>query len=207
MSQTRDAERTRWEILRTGFNEVYERGFRATSVNDIVAKTNVTKGAFFHYFPTKNDLGYAIVDEVLGEMMLQRWIRPIAAYRNPIQGMITRYRKLMEETSDVGLALGCPLNNLSQEMSPVDPVFREKLRGVLDVWIEGTEMNRRRAQAQGYLRPDENPRKIAEFVVMLEEGSAAMMKNMRDRKIYWSLYEGFRQYLESVSVKSEASPA
>jgi TetR/AcrR family transcriptional regulator, transcriptional repressor for nem operon len=201
----RDPERTRAEILGAAFEEVYHRGFQASSVDEIVAKTTVTKGAFFHYFPTKNDLGYAIADEILKEMTLDRWIRPLAAYQNPVQGVINRFRKIIESTPEEKMALGCPLNNLTQEMSAVDPVFRDKLRSVLQVWIDGTENYLRKARAEGYLKKDIDPRRLAEFVVMVEEGSFAIVKNLRDRKIFWSLYESLREYLDSVSTRPEKS--
>jgi len=200
-SRLRDAEKTRSEILRMAFGEIYKHGFQATSVNDIVAKTSVTKGAFFHYFPTKNDLGYALTDEILGEMMIRRWIRPLNAYRNPIQGMVRTYRKLMEETTDEELSLGCPLNNLTQEMSSIDPIFRDKLRAVLSSWIDETEGYLKKAQLGGYLRPGVDTRRAAEFIVMAEEGSGALVKNLMDRKVYLSLYESFKWFLESISVK------
>ena len=197
----RDPEKTRATILEAGFDEIYHRGFHDASVNEIVAKTNLTKGAFFHYFPTKNDLGYAIADEVLREVTLNRWIRPLASYRNPVKGIISRFRKIIESTSEEQAGLGCPLNNLTQEMSSVDPVFREKLLSVMQLWISETEQYLRKAQSDGYLISDVNPRHVAEFVVMVEEGAFAMVKNMRDKKVYWSLYESLKRYLESLSPK------
>ena len=172
------------------------------SIDEIVAKTNVTKGAFFHYFPTKNDLGYAIVDEILKEMTLERWIRPLAAYKNPVQGIVRRLRKIIESTPEEELALGCPLNNLTQEMSSVDPVFREKLLAVMELWIDETEKYLKKAQDEGYLKRRANPRRIAEFVVMAQEGSFGMVKNLRSKRIFWSLYDSLRDYLGSVSEKS-----
>ncbi len=197
----RDPEKTRSEILRAAYGEVYRRGFRATSVDDILARTGVTKGAFFHHFPSKNDVGYALADEVLREMTLDRWIRPLAAYRNPVKGMERRFRALMQETPDEDLAFGCPLNNLTQEMSPIDPVFRDKLRAILWMWIGATEGQLRRAQADGFVKPGVDVRAAAEFVVMAEEGSAALVKNLTDRRVYRSLYGGFRMFLESISTK------
>jgi TetR/AcrR family transcriptional regulator, transcriptional repressor for nem operon len=196
----RDPEATRTEIVRAAFDEIYHCGFQSTSVNEIVAKTNVTKGAFFHYFPTKNDLGYAIVD-VLKEMILQRWITPLAAYKNPVQGIITRFRKIIESTSDEEMTLGCPLNNLTQEMSSVDPMFRQKLAAVITLWIDENEKYLKKAQHDGYLKSQVNPRQVAEFVVMVEEGSYALVKNLRDKRLYWSLYDSLKQYLESISEK------
>ncbi len=197
----RDPEKTRASILGAAFEEIYHRGFHDASVNDIVARTSLTKGAFFHYFSTKNDLGYAIADEVLREMVLDRWIRPLAAYKNPVQGIISRFRKIIESTPDEHIALGCPLNNLTQEMSSVDPVFREKLLAVIQLWISETEKYLKKAQAEGYLSQDVNPRQVAEFIVMVEEGAFAMVKNLRDKKVYWSLYDSLKRYLESISVK------
>jgi AcrR family transcriptional regulator len=197
----RDPEKTREVILETAFDEIYQHGFRATSINGIVSKTTMTKGAFFSHFPTKNDLGYALVDEVMREMTLDRWVRPLAAYANPIQGIISRFRKIIETTSDEHMALGCPLNNLVQEMSAVDPVFRDKLNAVLKLWIDETEKYLKKAQEEGYLKRGADTRQVAEFVVMVEEGSFAMVKNLRDKKVFWSLYESLKQYLESISEK------
>lgn len=195
----RDPERTRSKILSAGYDSVYRQGFRATSVNEIAAKAGVTEGAFFHYFPAKNDLGYALADEMLRDMMLERWIKPLAAYSNPIQGMSARYRKLMEATTDEEASLGCPLNNLTQEMSPVDPVFRDKLRGVVLEWVEETEKYLRKAQAEGYMKPEVDARAAAEFLVMIEEGSAAIVKALGDMKAYRSMYDGYRRYLDAIS--------
>ena len=198
----RDPEKTRAVILDAAFNEIYRRGFQATSIDDIVAKTGMTKGAFFSHFHTKNELGYAIADEILLEITLERWVRPLTAYKNPIRGIITRFRKIIETTPDEHMGLGCPLNNLVQEMSAVDPVFRDKLNAILRQWISETEKYLKKAQAEGYLKKDVNTRQVAEFVVMVEEGSLAMVKNLRDKKVYWSLYESLKQYLESISEKS-----
>ena len=197
----RDPEKTRATILNAAFDEIYHHGFQASSVNDILDKTGLTKGAFFHYFSTKNELGYAIADEVLKEITLEKWIRPLAAYKNPVQGIIIRFKKIIESTSEENMACGCALNNLTQEMSSIDPVFREKLLSVLQLWISETERYLRKAQAGGYLRSDVNPRQVAEFVVTLEEGALGMVKNLRDKKVYWSLYDSLKQYLESVSAK------
>jgi AcrR family transcriptional regulator len=160
----------------------------------------VTEGAFFHYFPAKNDVGYALADEMLKEMILDRWTRPLSAYRNPVQGMVIRFRKNMEASTDEELGLGCPVNNLTQEMSSIDPIFRDRLRAVLTAWIGETERYLRRAQAAGYLRDDVDVKEAAEFIVMVEEGSAAMVKNLGDRRVYSSLYNSFRRYLESLCV-------
>ena len=197
----RDPEKTRKRILSAAFDTVYRQGFRATSVNDIVAKAGVTQGAFFHYFPNKNALGYTLADEVLRDMLLERWTKPLSAYSNQIQGIAIRYKKLMEETTDEEVGLGCPLNNLTQEMSPIDPVFRDKLRSVMQEWIKETERYLKKAQAEGHMRPEVDAKSAAEFLVMMEEGSWALAKVLGDRRVYQSMYGGYRRYLDSISTR------
>jgi len=197
--RSRDPERTRGEILSVAAGEIYAHGFQGVSIDQIIEKTNVTKGAFFHYFSTKSDLGYALVDEVLREMVLERWIRPLAAYKNPIQGILKRFKTLTDDMSDENLVRGCPLNNLTQEMSSVDPLFREKLKSVMTLWIDETERYLKKAQENGYLKKTANTRRLAEFIVATEEGAFGMVKSMADRRIYTSLYNSLRDYLLSMT--------
>ena len=195
--RSRDPEKTRAHILETAAREIYEHGFQGVSIDQIIGKTNVTKGAFFHYFSTKSELGYAIVDELLREMVLDRWIRPLAAYKNPVQGILKRFKTLTDAMPGENLIRGCPLNNLAQEMSSVDPIFREKIKNVLLLWIDETERYLLKAQETGYLKKTADTRRLAEFIVATEEGSFGLVKCMADRRIYASLYSSLRDYLLS----------
>lgn len=201
----RNPVETRKQILDVAFMEVFTRGFQAVSVNDIIAKTSLTKGAFFHHFPTKNDLGYALIDETLTRMTQERWIDPLNAYRNPVQGILKNLKEKIDATSDEELGLGCPLNNLVQEMSTVDPVFREKLNDVLELWISGVEKHLKRAQAAGYIGSDVDTRQVAMFVVAAHEGGFGMSKSFKQKKVFMAIYNSLRDYLLTLS--PEAKPA
>jgi AcrR family transcriptional regulator len=196
----RDPEKTRQQILDTAFWQVFQKGFNNVSINDILSQTTVTKGAFFYYFPTKNDLGYAIVDEVLTELTLKRWIHPLNAYKNPLQGILHHLKKIIENTPDKNLQWGCPLNNLIQEMSSVDPIFREKLNAVLDLWITQIENHLKKAQTEGHMKKTAHPRQVAEFIVMAHEGAFGMAKSFQNPKILWSLYHSLRDYIHTLSI-------
>jgi len=199
----RDPVKTRKQILDTAFMEVYQNGFQAVSVNDILEKTTLTKGAFFHHFPTKNDLGYALVDEVLTRMTIEKWIDPLAAYKNPVQGILKNLKEKIDASSDERLGLGCPLNNLVQEMSNVDPTFSKKLNDVLELWIAGVEKHLKRAQADGYLRADADIHQIATFVVATHEGGFGMSKSFKDRRVFLAIYHSLRSYLLAVSAPKQ----
>lgn len=58
----KDGTQTKRAILDAAEQLVFRRGFAASSVDDVIAAAGVTKGAFFHHFPTKAELGQALVE-------------------------------------------------------------------------------------------------------------------------------------------------
>lgn len=200
--RTRDPVRTRNHILEVAFREIFRKGFQGVSIDEIISETDVTKGAFFHYFSTKQELGYALVDEVLKELTLNRWIRPLAAYKNPITGIVKHLKKIIDGTTEEQMAFGCPLNNLIQEMSSVDPVFDQKLHAILSLWIDEIEKLLKKAQQDGYMKKEVDTRQAAEFIVTLHEGGFGMAKSIRTKKFWLSLYNSLKIYLATIATKT-----
>jgi TetR/AcrR family transcriptional regulator, transcriptional repressor for nem operon len=200
--KSRDLARTRNEILGAAFLEVYSHGFQGTSVDDIVAKTSLTKGAFYHHFPTKLDLGYAIVEDVLKPMIIQRWIAPLEQYENPVEGIVRQMDLLIGKADPADLRTGCPVNNLVQEMSPIDRGFSRRLRGALNLWIDGIEVHIRRGQENGFIDRGVDAREVAHFVVLMHEGVFGMLKGLGDHAAFHMFFASFRSYLRSIETAS-----
>lgn len=200
--KSRDLEKTRTEILDAAFVEILRHGFQGASVDDIVARTSVTKGAFYHHFPTKLDLGYALVDEVLSPMIVQRWITPLERYANPLEGIARQMDLLIGHADPASLRTGCPLNNLVQEMSPLDAGFRRRLQAALNRWIDGVEVHLRRGQESGYVDREVDPRQAAHFIVLMHEGIFGMLKGLGDAATFHTFFASVRSYLRSIEAPS-----
>jgi AcrR family transcriptional regulator len=52
---------TRLMILEKAFELIYAKGYQTTSIDDIIATTKVTKGAFYYHFKTKDEMGLLLL--------------------------------------------------------------------------------------------------------------------------------------------------
>ncbi|HWN19642.1 MAG TPA: TetR/AcrR family transcriptional regulator [Gemmatimonadales bacterium] len=199
----RDPGATRDKLLQAAFEEIYRRGFQAASLDTILAKAGVTKGALYHHFPDKAALGYAVVDEVVKGLLLKRWGVLAPSTGNPVSALqeILRGRAAGLTTREV--ELGCPLNNLAQEMSPLDQRFRQGVNATFDIWTGAVAKELERGQAEGTVRKDLDARKVAAFVVASIEGSFGLAKGAQNAAMLRSNLEVLSSFLESLRPTSK----
>jgi len=196
---SRKPETTRRKILEAAFDEFYKNGFQGSSINRIVDQAGTTKGALFHHFEDKNDLGYAVVEEIVFPCIKERWLNPLADSIDPIAALKKVMRQFAkEEAADARLAHGCPLNNLAQEMAPLDEGFRRRLEKIYSAWREALEAALARRIKAGTVRKGISPRNAAALVVAALEGIIGTAKNAQSLELLEQAGEGLFDYLDSL---------
>ena len=60
-------ERTRERILDIAYEAIVEKGFAATSIEELVEAAGITKSGFFYHFRDKNDMARQLFDRFLSE--------------------------------------------------------------------------------------------------------------------------------------------
>jgi len=192
----RDPDGTRERLLQAAFREVHRSGFQSASIDAILAATNVTKGALYYHFESKEALGYAIVEEKIAKLTRDRWLRPMRSEGEPIDILIGVVRRIPAGPQDV--RAGCPLLLLAQEMSPLDEQFRKRLERIFLDWQEGVATLLRKGKSQGTVRRDLNPDETASFLVAMVEGNASLAKNAQDAKVWEVGIKNIVGWLESL---------
>lgn len=69
MVVTSRGEKTRAKVLSVARELINRKGFRSTSVNDIIEATGVKKGNLYFHFPGKEELGIAVLEQAHTEFM------------------------------------------------------------------------------------------------------------------------------------------
>jgi TetR/AcrR family transcriptional regulator, transcriptional repressor for nem operon len=194
----RHLRETRQRLLQAAYEEVFKSGFRSASLDAILDKAEVTKGALYHYFPSKEALGHAILDEVIAEQVRGKWQARLEQNDDPIAALIQAIQSTSFSPEHVNG--GCPLNNLAQEMSSVDEGFRKRISRLFHAWESAIAKALRRGQAHGLVRKDVDADEVARFIVATYEGYIAMAKNFQDAAVLRSGMKNLVFYVESLRV-------
>ena len=192
----RDPARTRDAMLAAAFDEMHRAGFRGASLETILARSGVTKGAMYHHFADKEALGHAVIDDVIATIMREKWQQPLQQAADPIDALIAIVRSTSVEPEL--LARGCPLNNMSQEMAPLDEGFRQRTAKLFGDWRGAVAAALERGQRRGLVRKDVDAGDTATFLIAAYEGYLSLAKSFRGASDLRAGLKILAGYLESL---------
>ncbi len=199
MSRTKDPEATRRKILEAAFLEIYRHGFQGASINNIIEAAGITKGALFHHYADKNALGYAVVDHIIGPLLMQRWLDPLRDTERPLAVLKRSFRQTIQQDIDSGhFVLGCPLNNLAQEMSPLDEGFQQRIDALYDTWRRAVADALEAGMQAGTVKEDISAPQVAALVVAAQMGIWGSAKGSRKAALMSQAGEAFCHYLDTL---------
>jgi AcrR family transcriptional regulator len=192
-------EATRRKILEAAFAEFYKHGFQGGSLNSMVDEAGITKGALFHHFAGKQELGYAVVDELIGPLLLQRWLDPLADTTDPILELKRSFRRYVKQDIESGSYVqGCPLNNLAQEMSPLDEGFRKRIDELYATWRKRVAAAIAAGIEARTVKKDVSPTRAAALVVAAQMGIWGTAKSSRSKELMVRAAEALCDYLDEL---------
>ena len=187
---------TRGKILMAAFDEIYHRGFQAASLSNILKNTDTTKGALYHHFKSKMVLGYAVVDEIIYTTLKANWIDPLRNTDKPIDTIQHILLELGQQMTEEDVRLGCPLNNLAQEMSPIDEGFRNRISAVYTEWQDAIEGAVERGKTAGNVRQAADAKQLSVLFVATLEGCLGLAKSRQSLEILMNCGHGLIDQLE-----------
>ncbi|MGR8934222.1 MAG: TetR/AcrR family transcriptional regulator [Gammaproteobacteria bacterium] len=202
MSTARNPEHTRLRILKAAFSEIYKHGFQGMRVDTVLAHTGLKKGALYHHFSSKQALGYAVLEEVIEKHITEIWIEPLQDFDNPLEGLKTIFVRAGEAWKADYFNLGCPLNNLAQEMSPIDEGFRERIQRFFRCWQNTIAQALLRGQEKGFVRSNIDAQEVAGFIITVIEGAFGFAKIAQDKELFFKCGEQLSIYLDMLSTNA-----
>lgn len=130
----RKRQQTRERLTRAAMALFLERGFEATTLDDIAAAADISRRSFFHYFASKEDVVFAWHEETTAALIAAVEARPakesmLTAAENAISAMVRQ----LEPGEAIAMAR---LKRDNPALQARDQVKYEKLERALAVALE-----------------------------------------------------------------------
>jgi AcrR family transcriptional regulator len=189
------AEATRLTILQKAFELIYVKGYQATSIDDIIATTQLTKGAFYYHFKTKDEMGLAIINDVLKPTLSGSFIEPLQSNEDPLDAIYNLMRSLLLENKFLKVEYGCPASNFTQEMTPWNAEFSNALNELTEQWTKVMTSTIEQGKKRGLVRKDVNSRQVTLLVMSGYWGIRNFGKLENSKQVYLPYLKELKNYL------------
>lgn len=193
--QTNTQSDTRTNLLDAAMHLMLDKGFTATSVDEICKQAGVTKGSFFYYFGSKEELGQVVLkhfQQTIGQVMQQG---PHHAVADPLQRLYAYCDFLGAMIMHPQVPKSCLIGNLSQEMAPTNPVIAATCQSVFAWWAELIQADLEEAKRLYAPQKELDCRALAEHFIVVFEGALILAKAQQDFQVVAQHIGHFKSYL------------
>jgi TetR/AcrR family transcriptional repressor of nem operon len=203
---TSKGERTRRRVIERAAPVFNQRGYRGSSLRDVMEATGLEKGGIYNHFRNKDELAAAAFEHNV-DLIRQRIRAALAGRRHSVD----RLRAILDVYRTFGVdppyAGGCPLLNAAVDSDDTSPAMRERVRAAMDELRDGT-LGRivARGIERGELRPGTDADAVATVVVSGIEGALMLSHLYRDRTFVDQTIDHLAQYVTSLAEHREAQP-
>jgi TetR/AcrR family transcriptional repressor of nem operon len=183
---------------------IAERGFNQTSVEDVVKHAGLCgKSHFYHYFHSKEELGYAVLDrrfECFAESGLSLLRDPLL---DPLDRLNRFVDSLVASQAKNGCKGGAAFGGLAAELSDTHEGFRERIERVFSRWSDNIEALLWELRPR--MHPHTDTRRLAQFIIASLEGALMMSRVSREICVLEGVALNLKWFIEMHLVRDDGA--
>lgn len=178
MNQKVKSEETQKMLMESAFSLFYKNGYRTTSIFDIVKHTGLSKGAFYHHFKNKQDIGEKTIQYILRSRVYNAMIHPLKekSTQTATTFLTNLFTRRINEFTEEENRLGCPLNNLINEVGYNKDILRVSLKNIIEEWKHTLTLFLEEGIKKGEIRQEVVPSPTATYLISAFEGVRGINK-------------------------------
>ncbi|MFD1551048.1 TetR/AcrR family transcriptional regulator [Putridiphycobacter roseus] len=134
MQQNLKSDLTKQLIIDEAFKLFYTNGFKTTSIDKIMKETNLSKGAFYHHYKSKKEIGLEVISLKVQKRVVEGMILPLNEPGNAVDILENVFITRLNGFSVYEKKHGCPMNNLINELGDHEGAYQKALKNIIDLW-------------------------------------------------------------------------
>ena len=195
----KDGRLTKEKILDAAEALVLDHGYGATSIDQILEKTGITKGAFFYHFKSKAALAQTLVARYVkrdDELLFSLTEKAEKISRDPLQQILIFLGLLIEIFDSVDEPPGCVVASFVYQFEEFDVDTKDLVTNGFDEWHRVLDEKFRVAQKKYPAKLDVAPSTLVDMLLSVFEGGLIVAKMVSDPKIMVKQLTQFKNYVE-----------
>jgi TetR/AcrR family transcriptional repressor of nem operon len=198
-SNTIERSGTKLKLVDAAVVLMRQKGFTATTVDDICAEARTTKGGFFHYFKSKEEIAKAAAARFREGKAKDFQEAPFRKLADPLDRVFGRLDFVKKASGgNRQVTRGCLLGMFAQELSFTNPEIRAACREAFGRVAGDFEKDLAEAKAAHPPKIAFEPRSVAMLYVATIQGSLILAKAADSNAVLAENIEQLRGYIQSL---------
>ncbi|WP_185957605.1 TetR/AcrR family transcriptional regulator [Saccharicrinis carchari] len=200
----RDGKPTRDIILSESKNLVFENGFSGTSIDLILQKAGITKGAFFYHFKSKNALAKAMIEEYAREDMAHMnhaLEKTRQTGRDPLHRLLEFIQEFIDMMTDLKSPPGCLYASYMYEPNQFSPDIKAHITETILSWRKTFEFLLRDVLEEYRAPENVDVHSLADMFTVIFEGALIVSKALNEPDVTHKQLLHLKNYFELLFVK------
>ncbi|MFC3974546.1 MULTISPECIES: TetR/AcrR family transcriptional regulator [Maribacter] len=193
---------TMHRIQVTGLQLFYSKGYYNTSVDDILKELNLSKGAFYYHFESKEDFFVQIIQNLMARKVYSTLIEPLEGHENPLNLITACFDNAMETAVHNDMDYGCILHNFIAEFNGKNDVIMQHLNEIVTVWEVNLITALQKGKFNGFLDRHVDCEAVATFLMSSYFGVRTLMVGSSPSAKKYRFMAQLRQYFKSLEPKA-----
>ncbi|TVZ16189.1 TetR family transcriptional regulator [Maribacter sp. MAR_2009_72] len=186
----------------TGLQLFYSKGYYNTSVDDILKELNLSKGAFYYHFESKEDFFVQIIQNLMARKVYSTLIEPLEGHENPLNLITACFDNAMETAVHNDMDYGCILHNFIAEFNGKNDVIMQHLNEIVTVWEVNLITALQKGKFNGFLDRHVDCEAVATFLMSSYFGVRTLMVGSSPSAKKYRFMAQLRQYFKSLEPKA-----
>lgn len=186
----------------TGFELFYAKGYYNTSVDDILKKLELSKGAFYYHFDSKEDFFVQIIQNLMARKLYNSLIEPLEGHDNPLTLITKCFDDAMETAVHNEMDFGCILSNFLTEFNGKNDIIIQHLNEIVTVWEVNLVTTLQKGKLNGFLDRHVDCEAVATFLMSSYFGVRTLMVGASPSAKKYRFMTQLRHYLKSIEAKT-----
>ena len=187
---------TKRRLLDAAVQLMWRQGFSATTVDAICDEAKLTKGSFFHYFKSKEEIGEGALEHYYERQKTLFAQSPFNRLDDPLERLYGILDFIGQTACGSGQTQGCLMGNLTQELALTHPRIRAACEEKFANFAGLIQAMLREVKAKHCPKAAFDPESVATLFVSLMQGSMLLAKARQDKSLLTENLEHFRRYVD-----------